>query len=146
MTDSRDNENTAEAAPVDFDRLESITERFSNDSRFGEIDWQPGYAPEKVVCKFDPGYYPETVEDARLEIIWFENNDFSIHYHESHRLGAFDHRWDRHPSDHNAGDHIHPGPDSPTPGRDATHSEDWRDVLSTVLSEVESRQRSFWEK
>jgi len=84
-----------------------------------------------------------------LEITWYENGHFSIHYHEEHdesgehESGAFDHRWDRHPSDHNALDHVHPGPNAPTPGEDASHPADWRDVLATVLSAVETRQRAF---
>jgi hypothetical protein len=76
--------------------------------------------------------------------VWYENGDFSIHYDESHDRGTFDHRWDRHPSEHNDRDHVHPGPDAPTPGEDTTHPEDWRDVLSTVLRRVETRQRGFW--
>ena len=42
------------------------------------------------------------------------------------------------------GGSVHPGPDAPTPGDDTTHPTDWRDVLSTVLSEIEDRQRAFW--
>ncbi len=68
----------------------------------------------------------------------FENGDFSLHYHEEHETGAFDHRWDRHPSGHNARDHVHPGPDAPTPGDDTSHPANWRDVLSMVFSEMAS--------
>jgi len=82
---------------------------------------------------------------ARLEVVWFENGDFSLHYHEEHDTSEFDHRWDRHPSGHNTRDHVHPGPDAPTPGDDSPHPIDWRDVLSMVLSEIEERQRAFWE-
>lgn len=32
----------------------------------------------------------------------------------------------------------------PTPNDDPTHPTDWHDVLSTVLSEIEARQRGFW--
>jgi hypothetical protein len=84
------------------------------------------------------------VQSARLEVVWFESGDFSLHYHEAHEDGAFDHRWDRHPSDHNTRDHVHPGPDAPTPGDDASHPAEWRDVLSMVLGEIEGRQRAFW--
>ena len=130
--------------PIDFDRLAVIRERFATDDRFTEVDDQLGFAPERLVCQYNRQLYPERVRSARLEIVWFENGDFSLHYHETHETGAFDHRWDRHPSGHNTRDHIHPGPDAPTPGDDTTHPTDWRDVLSTVLSEIEARQRGFW--
>lgn len=137
--------DSLDRAPVDFDRLDVIRERLATDGRFTTVDARPALAPERLSCAYDSRLYPERVRDARLEIVWFENGDFSLHYHEDHERSAFDHRWDRHPSNHNARDHVHPGPDAPTPGDDASHPPDWRDVLSTVLSEIDDRQRAFWE-
>lgn len=93
---------------------------------------------------YDRRLYPPTVKSAHLEIVWYENRDFSLHYHEEHEDGTFDHRRDRHPSDHDKRDHVHPGPDALTPGEDTNHPADWRDVLSMVLDEIEQRQRAFW--
>lgn len=141
-------ENTSDSvsgAPVDFDRLSVIRERFAASDRFTRLEDQPEFAPERLVCIYDQRFYPERVRTARLAVVWFENGDFSLHYHEDHEGSEFDHRWDRHPSGHNTRDHVHPGPDAPTPGDDTTHPTDWRDVLSTVLSEIEDRQRGFWE-
>ena len=132
------------SAPIDFDRLNAIEERFITDDRFTEVERQPGFAPDRVVCRYDPGFYPQRVQSARLEVVWFENDDFSLHYHEVHRDGDFDYRWDRHPSDHNTRDHVHRDPDAPTPGDDVSHPAEWRDVLSMVLGEIEDRQRAFW--
>lgn len=131
-------------APVDFDRLDVIAERLTGDARFSRVDRQSGFAPDRVVEVYEAGFYPESVHEGRLEVVWFENGDFSLHYHEDHDEGTFDHRWDRHPSDHNTRDHVHPGPDAPTPGDDVSHPVDWRDVLSMVLAEIEDRQRAFW--
>ncbi|GGM75448.1 hypothetical protein J2752_002860 [Halarchaeum rubridurum] len=136
--------DVGDGAPVDFERLSIIAERLGNDARFARIEESPPTAPERLVCVFDSALYPVQVDEARLDIVWFENGTFSIHYHESHAESEFDHRWDRHPSTHNALDHIHPGPDAPTPGEDTSHPADWRDVLAAVLSEVEDRQRGFW--
>lgn len=133
-------------APVDFDRLDAIRERLAADDRFSRIDGEPAVAPDRLDCAYDDRLYPARVRAARLEVVWYENGDFSVHYHEDHEDGSFDHRWDRHPSDHNARDHVHPGPDAPTPGDDASHPADWRDVLSAALSEIEARQRAFWEE
>lgn len=132
-------------APVDSDRVDVIRDRFTSDDRFSRVDEQPPFAPERLVCIYDQRFYPPGVLEARLEIVWFENGDFSLHYHEKHESGGFDHRWDRHPSTHNDRDHIHPGPDAPTPGEDVSHPTDWRDVLTLALSDIEGRQRAFWE-
>jgi hypothetical protein len=131
-------------ASIDFARLNVVAERFATDDRFTGIETQPEFAPDRIVCRYDPGFYPGRVQSARLEIVWFENGEFSLHYHEAHEDGAFDYRWDRHPSEHNTRDHVHPGPDARTPGDDASHPEEWRDVLSMVLGEIEGRQRAFW--
>ena len=147
MTEGEDHSGSSDSvsgAPVDFDRLEVIRDRLATDDRFVRIEERPEFAPDRVVCVYEPRFYPETVESAQLEIVWYENGDFSLHYHEEHEAGAFGHRWDRHPSDHNERDHVHPGPDAPTPVDDADHPEDWRDVLSTALAEIEERQRAFW--
>lgn len=136
--------NGVSGASVDFDRLNVVAGRFATDDRFDRLDVQPEFAPDRIVCRYDPGFYPRRVRSARLEIVWFENGDFSLQYHEEHETGTFDHRWDRHPSNHNTRDHVHPGPDAPTPGDDASHPAEWRDVLSTTLREIERRQRGFW--
>lgn len=143
--DESSGSNSVSGAPVDFDRLDVIRDRFATDEQFTQIVDRPEFAPERLVCVYDTRFYPLGVQNAQLEIVWFENGDFSLHYHEDHEQGAFDHRWDRHPSDHNARDHIHPGPDAPTPGDDSSHPSDWRDVLSMALAEIEARQRAFWE-
>jgi len=131
-------------APIDFTRLDEIADRLGGDSRFALVVAEPSGVPEQLRCVYTDKLYPHDIESAHVEIVWFENGDFSIHYHETRPSGSFDHRWDRHPSSHNTRDHVHPGPDAPTPGRDASHPRDWRDVLSTVLEEIETRQRGFW--
>lgn len=142
--DDIDDPHDAAGAPVDFDRLDVLDERLGTDTRFERTIRDPEYAPERLICIYSPRFYPEAVETARLECVWFENGDFSLHYHEQYPDDTFDHRWDRHPSSHNDRDHVHPGPDAPTPGIDASHPPDWRDVVALVLGEIEERQRAFW--
>jgi len=145
MTDESDEVGSDySGAPADSDLLDVIQQRLSGDSRFRRVESQPEVASDRLLCIYDTGFYPGSVQSAHLEIAWYENGDFSLHYHEDHETGAFDHRWDRHPSDHNAREHVHPGPDAPTPGEDTTHPQDWRDVLAMVLKEIDQRQRSFW--
>lgn len=130
-------------APVDFDRPEVIHERLAAGDRFTRIKIRPEFAPDRLVCVYDARFYPQSVQAARLEIGWFENGDFSLHYHEDHEQGTFDYRWDRHPSEHNAREHVHP--EAAAPGDDTSFPTDWRDVLSMVLDEIDERQRAFWE-
>jgi len=146
MSGDGDSSDALTGAPVDFDRLATIRDRLSADSRFTQIDESPALAPDRLVCVYNPRFYPERVQTARLEIVWFENENFSLHYHETHESSDFDHRWDRHPSSHNTRDHVHPGPDAPTPGTDTSHPVDWRDVLSMALAEIDDRQRAFWDQ
>lgn len=132
-----DTSDSLSDAPIDFDRFDAIRERFAAGDRFRRINEQRAVAPDRLVCVYDQRFYPKRVRAARLELVWFENGYFSLHYHEAHQSGKFDHRWDRHPSDHNARDHIQPEPDAPTPGTDTSHPADWQDILSMVLSEIE---------
>lgn len=145
MTDGRDDSSTSlSGAPIDFDRLDTIRDRLTTDDRFSHLEEQPPFAPDRLVCEYDLRLYPPSVRSAHLEVVWFENGDFSLHYYENHGDGEFNHRWDRHPSEHNTRDHVHPGPEAATPGEDTSHPSDWRDTLSMVLSEIEERQRAFW--
>lgn len=96
MSDGDESASNARCgAPIDFDRLGVIRERFSTDDRFKQIDEQPAVAPDRLVCVYNPRFYPERVHGARLEVVWFENGDFSLHYHEEHQEGEFDHRLER---------------------------------------------------
>lgn len=89
-------------------------------------------------------YYPPGVELVSLELVWYQNNDFSIHYREVYTDGTtWECRWDRHPNSHNAREHFHPGPDAGR-ARDDSYPTDWRDVLTRVLAETDERMRAFW--
>jgi hypothetical protein len=86
------------------------------------------------------------VERASLRIRWFETDDFNVQYSEQYRDGeSWGCRWDRHANSHNDRKHLHPPPDAATPGEDATFADDWRAVISRVLSESDTRIRSFWD-
>jgi len=89
MTADPDDETggSISGGPIDFDRLAVIRERFATDDRFTEVDDQLGFAPERLICQYNRQLYAERVRSACLEIIWFENGDFSLHYHETHETG-----------------------------------------------------------
>jgi len=45
----------------------------------------------------------------------------------------------------NTRSHFHPPPDATTPGDDAEYASDWRDILSSVLEDLDDRIEAFWE-
>jgi hypothetical protein len=131
---------------IDSDVLERIGVQLSGSQRFEKVVSRPAYAPNSVVADYDLGYFPAAVERAYLRISWFDTDDFNIHYSEQYEGGKlWECRWDRHPNDHNTREHFHPPPDAETPGDDAAHPNDWRDVLSQVLTELDEQIQSFWE-
>jgi len=131
--------------PIDTEILARIAPHLSRSARFDNIQTRPEYAPNAVVADYDLGYFPGGVTRAYLRIRWFETDDFSIHYSEQYRTGnSWECRWDRHPNDHNTREHFHPPPDAPTPGEDEDYPDEWRDVLATVLTRLDTRIKAFW--
>jgi hypothetical protein len=137
--DSRD------TAPVDFDVLDDIRKYLVRSERFEDLEWRPEYAPDSLVCIYDSGWYPASVDEAFLQITWFKNDDFNVHYQENWTDGEERKcRWDRHQNAHNTRDHYHPLPDAATPGQDELFSRNWKDVVARVLGEVDERIEAFW--
>ena len=71
--DESSGSHSVSGAPVDFDRLDVIRDRFVTDERFTQIVDRPEFAPERLVCVYDTRFYPPSVQNARVEIVWFEN-------------------------------------------------------------------------
>ena len=133
--------------PIDTEILDRIAAHLARSDRFNDIQTQPEYAPNAVIADYDLGYFPSGVERAYLRIRWFETDDFSIHYSEQYQTNnEWECRWDRHPNDHNTREHFHPPPDALTPGDDEDYPDDWRDVLATVLTDLDDRIKAFWDE
>ena len=136
---------TSDSAPVDFEILRTMYSRLRKTERFESAELEPKYAPNSLVLRYDLRYFPSFVEEAFLEIRWYTNDDFNIHYEERYTDGEkWKCRWDRHPNQHNSREHFHPPPDASTPGEDASFPEDWRDMVSFVLEELDGHIRGFW--
>ena len=133
--------------PIDTELLNRIAAHLARSNRFDDIQARPEYAPNAVVADYDLGYFPGGVTRAYLQIRWFETDDFSIQYSEQYQTdNEWECRWDRHPNDHNTREHFHPPPDALTPGEDADYPNDWRDVLATVLTDLDDRIQAFWDE
>ncbi|WP_244605256.1 hypothetical protein [Halorussus halobius] len=91
-------------------------------------------------------YYPSEIS-ARLEIRWYRNDDFNVHYQEEQRDASWECRWDRHPNAHNSRDHFHPPPAaSRDRAEDARWPPDHRDVGRLVFGRIEKRIETLWER
>jgi hypothetical protein len=135
----------SESAPIDFEVLYRVYSRLQGDERFEEVKLRPDYAPNSLVPRYDLRYFPSFVVANYLQIRWYTNDDFNIHYEEEYEKGdTWNCRWDRHPNSHNHRGHFHPPPDGSTPGENRDYPTDWRDVLSLALNEVDDHIQGFW--
>ncbi|WP_435102502.1 hypothetical protein [Halarchaeum sp. P4] len=92
--------------------------------------------------EYDPGEV-----SAQLEIRWYRNDDFNVHYQEKHPNQTWKCRWDRHPNTHNSRDHFHPPPAASRPdAEDAEWPPDHRVVGRLVLDQIEERVETLWEQ
>ena len=133
--------------PIDTELLDRIAAHLARSDRFNEIQTRPKYAPNAVIAEYNLGFFPGGVTRACLRIRWFETDDFSIHYSEQYRTtNSWDCRWDCHPNEHNTREHFHPPPDAPTPGTDENYPDEWRAVLTIVLTQLDERIKAFWEE
>jgi len=134
----------ATPAPIDRAVLERLQSRFAGRRLFESVDLvEDGNLHLRAALS--PDYYPRDAS-ARLEIRWYRNDDFTVHYQEEHRDEGWKCRWDRHPNSHNSRDHFHPPPDaSRTDADDAQWPPDHRDVCRLVLDRVEARIEELWD-
>lgn len=133
----------ASPTPIDRPILERMQSRFSG-SRLAK---SAAIVTERNVhlrMEVAEDYCPGTVS-VRLEIRWYRNDDFSIHYQETRQESTWQCRWDRHPDAHNTRGHFHPPPaasrtDAEAPQWPADH----RDVCQHVLDAIEDRIDTLW--
>lgn len=148
-SDSSPNVDTGpngESAPTDFDVLDRIQRYLHGSNRFENVEYRSKNAPSSLVVEYDLGYFPTMIDRAYLQIRWFTNDDFSVHYSEQYENDErWKCRWDRHPNSHNVRDHFHPPPDAQTPGEDRSFPTDWRTLLTDVLNMLDGHIMGFWD-
>lgn len=108
----------------------------------------PANKQETLIIAFDSEYYPDHVEDARLELRVYTNGDFHISYIETYLGEVRRCRWDRHDQDHTRRDHFHPFPTATTTdAEDRDFPADISALLrTTVLPWVADRLGTIWEE
>jgi len=131
-------------APIDRPILEFLQTRLQATRQVSQATVTDASGHLNLHVGFAPSYYPTAVDEARLTVRWYTNDDFKLHYREQHTDRTWECRWDRHPNPHSTRDHVHPPPTAPTPGEAATWSDDHRDVVALVLEEIEARITALW--
>lgn len=135
----------ASPAPIDRSVVERMQARFLGSRMIESAELvEDGNLHLRV--ELSRKYYPGEVS-ARLEIRWYRNDDFTIHYQEQRRDTVWKCRWDRHPNAHNARDHFHPPPAaSRTDAEDAQWPPGHRNVNRLVLNRIGKRIETLWER
>lgn len=135
--------NRENSAPIDRPILESIRDRFETTRQVETAKIEDvGHLALRI--RFSENFYPASVTRATLAVRWYTNDDFMIHYREEGTENDWECRWDRHPNHHNDRDHFHPPPNAETPARDASWPDDYREMLSRIMEEIEERIAELW--
>ncbi|MFT4890209.1 MAG: hypothetical protein ACI9YT_001123 [Halobacteriales archaeon] len=135
--------NHGNSAPIDRPILESIRDRFQT-TRQVETARIADEGHHELLVRFADDFYPESVTRATLSVRWYTNDDFMTHYREAHTADDWECRWDRHPNNQDHRDHYHPPPNARTPAQDASWPDDYREMLSQVMNEIEERIAELW--
>jgi hypothetical protein len=141
-------------APIDKAILQAIARTLRTDDRVEEVVFVSGKGTDEhkhLAVTLDPTRYPESVRRVRLEIQWYRNDGFNIHYTETHTNDTDDGgsdvwqcRWDRQSSTHSTREHFHPPPDAGKP-TNTQFPNDYRSVLSMILTAIRARIDELWQ-
>jgi hypothetical protein len=138
----------AAAAPIDEAVLETIYERARAHPLIETVNGdRTSGTLSQVDATFDPDQYPDGIQAARLEVQWYTNGDYNLHYIETHSSGEeWQCRWDRHPNPHTSRTHFHPPPaarsrdavpDSPSDRHPSA-------MFARTLANVRGRIETLW--
>lgn len=127
---------------LDTTTLRLLARRGQSHYLVSEERYQPSHrSPRRLELVLKSTVYPSVVEGARLDIRWFDTNDYSIHYLELSQddTVGYQCRWDRHPKVGVSRSHFHPPPDAGDAIPSSLMSHHPLDVLFTVLDWIDER-------
>jgi len=142
MTAGRPEDGTAE---IDRAILTVIRDRLRSAPQIETARITTADGQTKLLVEIAEASTPETVERRFLDIRWYTNADFRIHYQEEWPGYVWQQRWDRHPNPHNDRDHFHPPPDAETPGQDRSWPTGFQDVCRIVIDAIRERTKTIWD-
>jgi hypothetical protein len=136
------------AAPIDSTALDAICDRARTHSLVEQIRReQTGSSVSMVVLRLSTDRYPEYVQEARVEIQWYTNDDYNFHYVEQHASeDIWQCRWDRHPNPHTARAHFHPPPEADSTAAIADQPEDQHPsaMFTRTFANIRDRIADLW--
>lgn len=101
------------SGPLDVPILEVLAGRATTHPLVADATFEPdSITPRVLEVHLDPEQYPNAISEVRLDIRWFEEGDYSIHYVEVDSEETWQCRWDRHPKPDAPTEHFHPPPDA----------------------------------
>lgn len=104
---------TFSSGPLDVAILRALAQRALSHPLVEDWEFQPDTAiPRSLEIRLDMTQYPSAVDDIRLDVRWFENDDYTVHYVEMRDDTVWQCRWDRHPKPGEPRAHFHPPPDA----------------------------------
>lgn len=99
--------------PLDVPTLEVIAQRAGTHPLVDGWAFQPdAMSPRRLELSLDDDQYSPSVDEARLDIRWFEGGDYTVQYLEMRDDDVWQCRWDRHPKPGEPTAHFHPPPDA----------------------------------
>lgn len=135
----------ASPAPIDRSVLGRLQSRLAG-MRLVESAILDERGSRQLRVELAADYYPTEVA-ARVEIRWYRNDDFNVHYQEHQQGETWECRWDRHPNPHNSREHFHPPPAaSHADAEDAEWPNDHRDICQLLLEYLEDRIETLWKE
>ena len=130
---------------IDRAVLEVIRDRLRTAPQIETAEIVVADGQTKLEASLTAAATPAAIDRRFLDIRWYTNGDFRIHYQEEWPDRTWCQRWDRHPNEHNDRDHLHPPPDAATPGEDRTWPSKFEAVLKLVVDSVRTRTDSLWQ-
>ena len=138
---------TGDESVPEIDRavLEAIRDRLRTTPQIETAEIIVSDGQTKLEATLTTAATPSRIDRRFLDIRWYTNGDFRVHYQEDWPDRTWCQRWDRHPNEHNDRDHFHPPPDAATPGEDHTLPTKFEAVLKLVVDGVRTRTDSLWQ-
>lgn len=101
--------------PLDVATLDVLAQRAAAHPLVDGRAFEPeSLSPRRLELPLDDAQYPPAVDAVRLDVRWFEGDDYTIHYLETRDGEHWQCRWDRHPKPGEPSTHFHPPPDAAT--------------------------------
>jgi len=99
--------------PLDVPTLEVMARHARSHDLLASWSFRPdSVSPRRLELRLDGEQYPAAVDTARLDVRWYEGDDYTFHYVESRGGDRWQCRWDRHPKPEAPSAHFHPPPDA----------------------------------